>query len=164
MVQGDQKFKRFLNSIGIIDVESFDMRFLSIKKDPNKDNFFIYDIEKDTPWNFKLVNQFINSLNNIVSYDYKLIFEYKHEIEEIDIISLIKDWYFNHEFKECPFNIHLENHDIIITFINDQDEKDFDKITNIGLLYIFEMTNEGAKNIGSVTMRKEGTYMLGEIG
>lgn len=43
-------------------------------------------------------------------------------------------------------------------------EKDFDKITNIGLLYIFEMTNEGAKNIGSVTMRKEGTYMLGEIG
>ena len=42
-------------------------------------------------------------------------------------------------------------------------EKDFDKITNIGLLYIFEMTNEGAKNIGSVTMRKEGTYMLGEI-
>ena len=128
MVQGDQKFKRFLNSIGIIDVESFDMRFLSITKDPNKDNFFIYDIEKDTPWNFKSVNQFINSLNNIVSYDYKLIFEYKHEIEEIDIISLIKDWYFNHEFKECPFNIHLENHDIIITFINDQDEKDFDKI------------------------------------
>ena len=43
-------------------------------------------------------------------------------------------------------------------------EKDFDKITNIGLLYIFEMTNDGAKNIGSVTMRKEGTYMLGEIG
>ena len=43
-------------------------------------------------------------------------------------------------------------------------EEDFDKITNIGLLYIFEMTNEGAKNIGSVTMRKEGTYMLGEIG
>lgn len=43
-------------------------------------------------------------------------------------------------------------------------ERDFDKITNIGLLYIFEMTNEGAKNIGSVTMRKEGTYMLGEIG
>ena len=42
-------------------------------------------------------------------------------------------------------------------------EKDFDKITNIGLLYIFEMTNEGPKNIGSVTMRKEGTYMLGEI-
>lgn len=43
-------------------------------------------------------------------------------------------------------------------------EKDFDKIANIGLLYIFEMTNEGSKNIGSVTMRKEGTYMLGEIG
>lgn len=43
-------------------------------------------------------------------------------------------------------------------------ENDFDKITNIGLLYIFEMTNEGPKNIGSVTMRKEGTYMLGEIG
>ena len=42
-------------------------------------------------------------------------------------------------------------------------EKDFDKITNIGLLYIFEMTNDGEKNIGSVTMRKEGTYMLGEI-
>ena len=42
-------------------------------------------------------------------------------------------------------------------------EKDFDKITNIGLLYIFEMTNDEAKNIGSVTMRKEGTYMLGEI-
>ena len=42
-------------------------------------------------------------------------------------------------------------------------EEDFDKITNIGLLYIFEMTNDGAKNIGSVTMRKEGTYMLGEI-
>ncbi len=128
MVQGDQKFKRFLNSIGIIDVESFDMRFLSIIKDPNKDNFFIYDIEKDTPWNFKLVNQFINSLNNIVSYDYKLNFEYKHEIEEIDIISLIKDWYFNHEFKECPFNMHLENHDIILTFFSDEDEKDFDKI------------------------------------
>lgn len=43
-------------------------------------------------------------------------------------------------------------------------EEDFDKIINIGLLYIFEMTNEGPKNIGSVTMRKEGTYMLGEIG
>ena len=42
-------------------------------------------------------------------------------------------------------------------------EEDFDKITNIGLLYIFEMTNDGEKNIGSVTMRKEGTYMLGEI-
>ena len=42
-------------------------------------------------------------------------------------------------------------------------EKDFDKITNIRLFYIFEMTNDEAKNIGSVTMRKEGTYMLGEI-
>lgn len=55
--------------------------------------------------------------------------------------------------------------DIIVYDSNNETiiKNDFDKIANIGLLYIFTITSSGMKNIGYVTMSKGGTYMLAKI-
>ena len=117
----------------------------------NVDVFHDYAVPDLNKW--LCVTEQLNNPNSVQwnSQQIKTISSLKY-IEGTDLQNSIYSDYFLINI----YKVYDSNNNSII-------EKDFDKITNIGLLYIFEMTNEGAKNIGSVTMRKEGTYMLGEI-
>ena len=118
----------------------------------NVDVFHDYAVPDLNKW--LCVTEQLNNPNSVHwnSQQIKTISSLKY-IEGTDLKNSIYSDYFLINI----YKVYDSNNNSII-------EEDFDKITNIGLLYIFEMTNEGAKNIGSVTMRKEGTYMLGEIG
>lgn len=118
----------------------------------NVDVFHDYAVPDLNKW--LCVTEQLNNPNSVHwnSQQIKTISSLKY-IEGTDLKNSIYSDYFLINI----YKVYDSNNNSII-------EKDFDKITNIGLLYIFEMTNEEVKNIGSVTMRKEGTYMLGEIG
>lgn len=117
----------------------------------NGDVFYDYAVPDLNKW--LCVTEQLNNPNSVHwnSQQIKTISSLKY-IEGTDLKNSIYSDYFLINI----YKVYDSNNNSII-------EEDFDKITNIGLLYIFEMTNDGAKNIGSVTMRKEGTYMLGEI-
>ena len=128
MIDGDKKFKKFLNSIKIFDVDSYDLSFLSILKSKDKVNTFIYNIKKDSPWTFKLIDQFIIGLNNIKSYSYEINFYYDFKLEMVDIYNLIKDFYFNKVHKEENFEVILNDDGISLIFYKEKDLNDFNMI------------------------------------
>ena len=51
-----ERTERFLKSIGIDDVSSFDIDFISIIKSKYFPNRFIFSVEKDTPWEYGLLD------------------------------------------------------------------------------------------------------------
>ena len=65
--------ERFLRSIKIEDIDLFDFDIVSTQKD--KSNKFIFTFLKKTPWNYDLLEYFLEQLNNI-TYNYKIIFKY----------------------------------------------------------------------------------------
>lgn len=113
----------------------------------NDDVFYDYAVPDLNKW--LCVTAQLNNSNSVQwnSQQIKTISSLKY-IEGTDLQNSIYSDYFLINI----YKVYDGNNDSII-------END----AYIGLLYIFEMTNGGAKTIGSVTMRKEGTYMLGEI-
>lgn len=116
----NNKMVRFLNSIGINDVESFDMDFDLVSR-----NTFIREqidmiIVKDTPWTYELLERFQNGLNTI-KYPYTISFSYNKKPIVEDAINLFYDWHravnrFNAEAK-------LEGRGRVITFVYSQDSE-----------------------------------------
>jgi len=58
MINEDSKIVRFLKSIKIENFEDFDMDFTSISKSKVDKNSFIYNIKKETPWKYDLLEEF----------------------------------------------------------------------------------------------------------
>lgn len=86
------KMTRFLNSIGIHDIEDFDMHF-----DLCARNSFIKDqidmvIVKDTPWAYHLLRKLMDGLNTI-KYKYTIAFSYSSEPSGEDCKNLFIDWF-----------------------------------------------------------------------
>ena len=91
---------RFLHSIGIEDIDDYDLDFEAITKSKYYPNHFVFSVKKKTPWEYKKLDQFLNGLSNITSYNYEFNFVYDVKPDANNIFSLIKEWYFNHEYKE----------------------------------------------------------------
>ena len=91
---------RFLHSIGIDDIDDYDLDFETITKSKYYPNHFVFSVKKETPWEYKKLDQFLNGLSNITSYNYEFNFVYDVKPDANNIFSLIKEWYFNHEYKE----------------------------------------------------------------
>ena len=89
MINGKETFIRFLKSIKIENFEDFDMEFLNIGRSKTEDNTYFYSIQKDSPWTFKLTQQFIQALSNIVSYRYEIITAYTTAVNS-DTYTLFK--------------------------------------------------------------------------
>ena len=126
MIDGRNKFIKFLKSIKIVDdVDNFDMSFLSITKSTTDNNTFLYVIEKNSPWKYELLDKFISSLSYITSYDYEITFVYNFEFHNEDIITLIRDWYFNKALEKQKFDISIINSTINISFHSEEDKIEF---------------------------------------
>lgn len=127
MINGKETFIRFLKSIKIENFEDFDMEFLNIGRSKTEDNTYFYSIQKDSPWTFKLTQQFIQALSNIVSYRYEIIFSYSFAYPSEDIVQLVREWYFNATFENPDFDITVVNETINITFTEEAKYNDFCK-------------------------------------
>ena len=161
----NNKMERFLNSLGIKDIERFDMDFDLVSR-----NQFIREqidmfIVKDTPWDYALLEEFQSGLA-IIGYPYTLEFSYKRKPTVYDAIRLFDDWHRSHNRYQSE--IHLEGSGDIITFIYDSQEqkekyeqvtKDFEEFLDF-LSYRFSFDHEvrekepEAPSISKRTMQK----------
>ena len=105
------KMVRFLKSIGIENIDDFDIDFISCQKSKVDKNFFIFNIKKVTPWNFGILEEFKNGLLNIKTYNYSFSFIYQDEITLNSLEGLIEDAFFNlaYEKLNCEFSLNNSN-------------------------------------------------------
>jgi len=86
------KMKRFLTSIGINNLDRFDMDFDLLSYDlfePKKLNMMVV---KQTPWTYELIRELQDHLVNI-DYKYSLRFSYIEKPNNDNVIALFNDWY-----------------------------------------------------------------------
>ena len=116
----DQKMLRFLESIQLENPEDFDLSFLSIVKSTSDKNFYTYNIVKETPWDYQLIDQFLNALNTINTYKYEINFSYNKKITIEDLTLLIDDFIFNKTYNKIPFSLQIEKE--ILNLISEKEE------------------------------------------
>lgn len=85
------RMQRFLESIDINDIQDFDIDFTIIKKSNLINNGFIFCIEKETPWKYENLDEFMYKITK-VTYPVDYNFEYVSEINLNDAYSIAKDF------------------------------------------------------------------------
>ena len=98
----NDKMRRFLTSIGIENVERFDMDFDIVTRNSINRNQIDMLIVKETPWTYELLEEFQNHLES-VKYPYTMKFNYLKKPLASDATKLFGDWHYSH----CRFNSFL---------------------------------------------------------
>ncbi|MCB9500020.1 MAG: PolC-type DNA polymerase III [Erysipelotrichaceae bacterium] len=119
-----ERMIRFLESIGISNTDDFDMEFISCTKSSVDDQFFMFCIKKETPWDFGLLDQYLLGTKQI-KYKCNIDFTYGTDITCKDIEKLIKDFYFNRFFIEADFKVLLNGSECVVDFPNDDGAEEF---------------------------------------
>ena len=88
----DDKMIRFLRSIGIDNIDDFDLDFDMISKDRFNPKQYNMMVVKQTPWSYQRIRQLQDGLMTI-TYPYTLSFSYIDRPTGEDVISLFNDWY-----------------------------------------------------------------------
>ena len=118
----DDTTKRFFNSIKISNCEQFDIKFLSGRK--NSKNEWIFSFEKYSPWNFELLDFFLERVSNL-PYSLSLEFKNKFDINNEIIYNLFV------EYINVKANKDLANYvsyDEKCIYISEEKEADFKRI------------------------------------
>lgn len=113
-----EKMLRFLRSIGIENIESFDLEFESIIKHPFKKNGWDMTVIKSSPWRFDLLDEFLQKLSSI-DYPYDIRFHYEKPMIAQDVIDLFNSWFFKQYHDDFKLPFQLEER--LITFYTDSD-------------------------------------------
>ena len=117
----NDKMRRFLNSIGIENIERFDMDFDIVTRNSyNRDQIDML-IVKQTPWSFELLEEFQEHLEQI-KYPYTMKFSYIKKPMVSDATKLFEDWHYAH----CRVNTKLKLFGIgntINVFYDSEEEK-----------------------------------------
>ena len=95
--------RRFLTSIGIEQVERFDLDFDIVTRNQFNRNQIDMLIVKQTPWTFELLEEFQNHLES-VKYPYSIKFSYLRKPNASDASRLFGEWHYSH----CRFNSNLK--------------------------------------------------------
>lgn len=122
--------ERFLKSIGISDIEDYDIDFESIMKSQYFPNRFIFTVKKKTPWDYKFLDAFTNGLHKITTYSYEFVFSYDIKPDLNNILSIIKEWYFNQEYSDLTASIKEENGSFVLNFLKEEEFNNFKKHFN----------------------------------
>jgi DNA polymerase-3 subunit alpha (Gram-positive type) len=107
-----QKMDRFLNSIGLNDIERFDLDFALVGRDKSNKNKVLLSIIKDTPWDYALLQEFQMALGNI-TYQYSIRFSYNMGPTSSSVTSLFEAWYFDTYHGISPFTFGKEKKGVI---------------------------------------------------
>ena len=112
--------RRFLTSIGIENVDRFDLDFDIVTRNSYNRNQIDMLIVKDTPWTYELLEEFQNHLET-VKYPYSIKFSYTKKPNASDATKLFGDWHYSH----CRFNSNLKLIGIanVITVYYDNEEE-----------------------------------------
>ena len=108
----NDKMVRFLNSIGISNVDDFDLDFEMVGYNRFKPKQLDMVIVKKTPWKYSLLRQFQDGLDTI-KYPYLMRFSYLVRPDFEDVKSLFEDWY--QTLYRLPHNLNIENEEDVLT-------------------------------------------------
>ena len=121
----NDKMVRFLTSIGINNVDDFDLDFEMVGYNRFDKKQLDMVIVKDTPWQYSLLRQFQDGLNTI-SYKYLLRFSYKVRPNLKDVISLFEEWY--QTLYRLPHNLDVSGDDdghLNIEYANEAEKEQY---------------------------------------
>ncbi|MEA5061003.1 MAG: PolC-type DNA polymerase III [Erysipelotrichaceae bacterium] len=122
----DEKMQRFLKSIGIDNVDAFDMSFdLCARNTFNREQIDMV-IVKTLPWDYYQLRQFMDGLQSI-DYKYTIAFSYIKRPTYHDVLKLFDDWYQTLYRVPNPLAISGEDEKIIIEY---EDESQKTKMKN----------------------------------
>ena len=119
---------RFLNSIGINNIDDFDFSFELVGRNRFKKEQIDMVIAKTHPWNYDLWCTFQLALLNI-TYPYNLRFSYINKPTSDNVIQLLNDWYTS--IYHLPFALNIKVIDIEHIEIVFADEKEADQFESI---------------------------------
>ena len=88
----NEKMVRFLNSIGIENIDDFDIDFEMVARDRFNREQINMVIVKKTPWIYRLLRRFQDALNEI-KYPYVLRFSYLVKPDYNDVYRLFSEWH-----------------------------------------------------------------------
>ena len=117
------KMIRFLSSIGMRDIERFDLDFVSVGRDPVERDVVNMVIEKDLPWEYPLLQEFIEGLGN-VQYPYNLRFQYLNAPSADDISGLFFNWYYSHYYDTPKVGMEAQGEKALLILYKDEEERD----------------------------------------
>ena len=117
------KIQRFLYSIGLEDIERFDLSFVLTARNPYNRNQIDMAIEKTAPWDYALLDEFIQAASTI-KYPYTLRFSYATEPTEQDVVGLLYDWYFCRYSAVPPFTVDKKDEGVLLVSYSSPEEQD----------------------------------------
>ena len=121
----NDKMTRFLTSIGINNLDDFDLDFEMVGYNRFDRKQLDMVIIKDTPWQYDLLRQFQDGLNT-VTYKYLLRFSYRVRPNLNDVIRLFEDWY--QTLYRIPHNLNISGDDegrFIIEYENEAEKEQY---------------------------------------
>ena len=86
------KMRTFLTSIGIEDVDRFDMDFVLVARNPYQLDKIDMAIEKEEPWEYSLLEEFMMA-SKTIRYPFSIRFSYGREVTPDDVGHLLMDWH-----------------------------------------------------------------------
>ncbi|MFA7385069.1 MAG: PolC-type DNA polymerase III [Bacilli bacterium] len=115
----DERMERFLKSIGIQNIDAFDLSFdLCTRNIFDKEQIDMV-IVKTLPWEYYELRQFMDGLATI-DYKYTLAFSYLKPPTYRDVLKLFDDWY--QTIYRVPHNLEISGENSLIT-VEYSDEK-----------------------------------------
>ena len=118
-----EKMKRFLTSIGIKNIDDYDLDFdLVSRNNINHDQVDML-IVKNTPWDEQLLFNFLDALENI-KYKYSMKFSYFQKRTGEDAKKLFESWYRSHYRIKPNLSLKANNKNLIFMFKNDLEKAD----------------------------------------
>ena len=119
---------RFLNSIGINNIDDFDMSFELVGRNRFKKEQIDMVIAKTHPWNYDLWCQFQMALMSI-TYPYNLRFSYINKPTSDNVIQLLSDWYMSLYHLPISLNIKIiDIEHIEVVFADEKEANQFESI------------------------------------
>ena len=121
----NEKMVRFLNSLGIENLDDFDIDFEMIGRNRFNKQQLDMVIVKSKPWKYYLLRQFQDGLNSI-SYPYTLRFSYLVRPDYKDALSLFDDWY--QTIYRLPHNLVMSGDDqdhLYIEYLNESEKEQY---------------------------------------
>ena len=159
-----EKMISFLKHLNIENIDDFDMDFEMVGRNRFKKEQIDMVIVKNTPWEYYLLREFQDALNN-VTYPYLLRFSYLVRPDMKDLIRLFEDWY--QTIYRLPHNLVLiETNENCLTVMYEnaaeqaqytpiiKDFRDFLEFLNYEFVILEEVKPDEGPEISKSEMRK----------
>ncbi|MBQ2493720.1 MAG: hypothetical protein II520_00625, partial [Bacilli bacterium] len=105
---------KFLTSLGLTDLERFDMDFTLVGMSPSIEGQLDMFIQKETPWDYELLSEFLEGLSH-VHYPYSIRFSYPDPISFEDVFNLFQGWRFmNYSGLPVPFELKEKSPGVLV--------------------------------------------------